>query len=181
VASIHADAELIREVHAGNTDAEAVLWEQYRARVRFFLLRRLNGDREAADDLEQEVFIALLKAVREGRLKETGNVGAYLYQTSFNLATLWARRARRAVPAGDVDLLHTDETPETIRLTTENHERLRRLVGALGSIDRRILDLRFGEEWSYREIATELALSENAVRQRVCRAVAGLRGRLLER
>jgi RNA polymerase sigma factor (sigma-70 family) len=172
---------LIQEIHAGSARAELALWERYRPRIWFFLLRRLDGDREAARDLEQEVFVALLQAIRDGRLTQSGNPGAYLYKTSSNLATRWMRRVRRNTPVGDADLTRTDDTPETIHLTQEAHETLRRMVGAIAALDRRILDLRFGEEWSYRRIAGELGLSEDSVRQRACRTVAGLRRGLNDR
>ncbi|MBN1422925.1 sigma-70 family RNA polymerase sigma factor [Candidatus Fermentibacteria bacterium] len=175
------DAELIRGILAGDTAAERSLWERYRGRVRFFILRRLRGDDAAAQDLEQDVFVALLLAVREGRLTETGNAGAYVYKISSNLTTRWTQHTRRSLPLGDTAALRSrEEDPEAIHLEKEAHERLRRLMASMGDAERRLLVLRFGEEWSYRKIAAELNLKEDAVRQRVCRAVAALRKGLTE-
>lgn len=174
------DAELVSRIRVGEGAAELSLWERYRSRVRLFLIRRLGAHDEFARDIEQEVFIALVHAVREGRLLEDGNVGAYVYKVSENLVARWREKSKRSTLTGWVDPGMTEDNPETFQIESERRHRLRRLLDALGPEERRILDLRFGQELSYRQIGEELKLSEDAARQRVCRIIAALRRRLEE-
>ena len=55
-----------------------------------------------------------------------------------------------------------------------------RRCGALSGADAEILLLKYGERWSYREIAERLGITEKAVDARLLRAEARLRHELAE-
>ncbi len=60
----------------------------------------------------------------------------------------------------------------------EHRATLFRLVGALPGDQRRVIIMRFAEERSIREIATDLGRSEGAVKQLQWRALQNLRARM---
>lgn len=168
------DAELIRRISQGDQDAEVILWQRYQGRIRFFLVRRLPM--EAVSDVMHDVYLALATAVREGRLTEDGNVGGYLYGTCVNLVARWSKTARRHLSMPDMDHLPTgDQDRGEPCAGREVIVKLRRLLSSLGQLDRRLLALRFVHGLSYREISNECGMSEEAARQRVCRALSRLR------
>lgn len=150
----------------------------FQRRVRFFIFRKVHGDREATDDLEQEVFLALQRAIRSGRLSDAEAIAAYAYKTCANLVTRWRDREERTVALTNPNLSCSEENPEKLAINAEAHEQLRKCVDKLRSIDRQILVLHFAEEWSYRDIGDTLSLTEENTRQRACRALARLRERL---
>ena len=172
------DARLLERIRAGEVQAEADLWEKYRRRIRLFILLKVFRRQEVADDLEQDVFIALQQAVRDGRLTEPENVGAYLYKTASNVVSRWRELARRTFPMGGQAQPPLDDNPEIVEIAREASTQLRAAVEKIRPIDKQLLILRFGEEWSYRKIALFVGMTEENARQRVCRAIARLRVRL---
>jgi len=169
------DALLLSRIRDGDVEAEGELWERYQPRIRFFILRKVFGNMETAADLEQEVFLALQKAARTGRLSNPGTIGSYLYKTSLNQVLRWKERDKRSVPIAHPDFPCTEENPETLHLDSETLSQLQDTVDRLHLIDRRVIILRYAEEWSYRQIGTTLGISEDNARQRACRAIARLR------
>jgi RNA polymerase sigma factor (sigma-70 family) len=168
------NVELMRRIQRGDVEAEGELWGKYRNGIRFLLLRKLSGRRQVAEDIEQEVFLALQKALRGGELSDPGRLGAYLHRVSLNLVARWWRGERRTGPLEGVDEPRTDETPESIEIDRETVGWLRRALQIMRPADRRILALRYGQEWSYARIGEVLDLKEEAARKRASRAIARL-------
>jgi len=56
------DEELMLQTQRGNVYAFELLFERYRARVFGFILRTLNGRRQEAEELMQDIFLKLFKA-----------------------------------------------------------------------------------------------------------------------
>src|SRR5688572_6964850 len=69
---------------------ERKLWHQFAGRIRGYGLRHLR-DATAADDLVQRVLLAVLTAVREGRVQDLDRLDAYVLGTCRN-ATMDLRR-----------------------------------------------------------------------------------------
>jgi RNA polymerase sigma-70 factor (ECF subfamily) len=64
-------------------------------------------------------------------------------------------------------------------VTQERQERTRRAMSRLAGADAEILLLKYGEQWSYRQIAERLGITENAVDSRLLRARGRLRQELI--
>lgn len=168
------NAELIERIKGGDSEAEGELWSKYRNGVRFLLLKKLFGRVEVAEDIEQEVFLALQNALRTGRLEDPRRLGAYIQQICANLAARWWEREKRPASLDDVGEPRTDVNPETIGIEKETTDRLRDALRAMRPKDRQILALRYAEEWNYRRIGAFLDLAEEAARKRASRAIARL-------
>ena len=73
------------------------------------------------------------------------------------------------------------EAPVTVELEREERQKaVRTAVHRLPDVQRRVVVLRFGHEWSVRQVADELGKSEAAVKQLTYRAVNRLREILVE-
>jgi RNA polymerase sigma-70 factor (ECF subfamily) len=152
------------------TDIEAAV-ARFGPRVRLFARRHL-GDRHAADDFAQDVLITVLRALREGRVRETERLGAFVLGTC-RLALRDVHRNRRRRD----ELLRRfggDLEPERPREPTLDRTRLAECMAKLGEQDRAVLVLTFYADQSAGEIAAALGLSDGNVRVTRHRALVRL-------
>ena len=144
------------------------LYDRYFDRVYAFVSRRAS-DRALAEDVTAEVFHHALANL--GRYEWRGlPLSAWLFRIASNaLADRWRHdaRERNEVPDDVVDP-HEAET-------LERRVMLFQLVDRLPEAQRQVIQMRFVEERSIREIAAALGRSEGAVKQLQLRAVENLR------
>src|SRR6476619_6073545 len=74
------DAELVRQIGAGDNEAETELFRRMAPRIRLYGLRHLR-DEHASDDLTQQVLMTTLKALRAGRLREPEKLASFVLGT----------------------------------------------------------------------------------------------------
>jgi RNA polymerase sigma-70 factor (ECF subfamily) len=148
--------------------------------LRTVVMARL-GERQAVDDVMQEV--ALAAVAQRAPLHDVTRIGAWLYQLAVRQALLYRRRRGRQrkllgdyawVQAGDSALGHSPDPLETL-LRCERRALVREALWRLPRRDREILLLKYTEDWSYRELAGHLGVSESAVEARLHRARKRLR------
>jgi RNA polymerase sigma-70 factor (sigma-E family) len=154
-------------VTAGREDFEAFVAAQYDALLRTAYL--LTGDHHDAEDLLQQ---ALVRAVGAwGRID--GDPGPYVRTILVrqNVSRWRGRRWRE---------LHTAEPPEVGVSDDGADDRiaLHRALGSLAPRQRAVIVLRYYEDLSEADIATELGLSVGTVKSHASRALAALRSHL---
>jgi RNA polymerase sigma-70 factor, ECF subfamily len=148
----------------------ADLYELHFERVYAYVSRRVMN-REAAQDITSEVFHRAL-ANLPGYEWRGVPFGVWLFRIAANaIADRWSRMARESgEPAADLPA-HSDVHLEDV----EDRARLFRLVNTLPDDQRRVIEMRFAEERSIREIARALGKSEGAIKQLQFRAIRSLR------
>ncbi len=156
-------ADLVQRIAAGDTDAERLLFERYH-RGLLFLLQRLTGSPEQAEDLRQETFRIVLERLRGRSLEQPEGLLGFLRGTARNLVLAERRKAnRRPLESGSEELAEmADPAPSAAEslVRAEDARLFRRLLGELRSERDRQLLLRFyvaGEE--KQEICRTLGLS----------------------
>jgi RNA polymerase sigma-70 factor (ECF subfamily) len=155
----------------------ADLYERNFARVYAYIARRVDN-REEAQDLTAEVFHRALANL--GRFEWRGvPFAAWLFKLASNaLADRWKSAARETgnPSAHAIEEISDPEVfdPEDI----ERRARLFELVRHLPEDQRRVIEMRFAEEKSIREIAQALRRTEGAVKQLQFRALDTLRQRM---
>jgi RNA polymerase sigma-70 factor (ECF subfamily) len=176
------EAEERRLVEAAQRDSArfADLYENYFELVYAYVARRAR-DRSDAEDLTSEVFRKALANL--SRFQWTGApFAAWLFRIASNMI---ADRAKRLAREGNVSFDESVSTsaPGQVQASLEEVERqahMFRLVGELAEDQRRVLVMRFAEEKSIREIASELGRSEGAVKQLQFRALENLRAKVAD-
>jgi RNA polymerase sigma-70 factor (ECF subfamily) len=153
----------------------AELYERHFHQVYAYVARRTR-DRSEAQDLTAHVFQQALANI--GKFKWRGApFVTWLYRIAANAIADEARKKSREVA-------ETEDTAKTsVDSDLEQVERRARLfqaVEALPEDQRKVILLRFGEEKSIREIASDLNRSEGAVKQLQFRGLENLRARLRE-
>jgi RNA polymerase sigma-70 factor (ECF subfamily) len=129
-------------------------------------------DRHAAEDITSEVFQQALAHLPRFEWRGAP-FSAWLYRIAANaIADRWKAQAReRGTPAPEPSV-----EPDLVAI--ERQARLYRLVGQLPDEQRRVIEMRFVEQKSIREVAAVLGKSEGAVKQLQFRGIEGLRSRM---
>lgn len=147
------------------------LYELHFDRVYAYIAARVRG-RAEAEDLTAEVFHHALARLPKFEWRGAP-YAAWLYRIAANAITDRARRLERerGLPEPAMDPASEPAEP------AEERARIFGLVRELPAEQRRVLEMRFVEEKSIREIAAALGRTEGAVKQLQFRAVQTLRAR----
>ncbi len=168
------DQYLIIAMQSGDQKAFEVLYQRYWSEVYTMIYRRIN-DREVAKDIVQDIFVNLWryrdKIIAEGSLAPLLNV------TAKKQAISWYRK-QSASKQREL-LYHGDEVlvaPSITELETkELQELLDTEIGKMPANMQQSFRLSRYENKSIKEIATELSLSEQTVRNNISMALDRLR------
>lgn len=156
------DAELVRQIGAGDPNAEAELFRRMAPRIRLYGLRHLR-DEHAADDLTQQVLITTLEALRAGRLREPEKLASFVLGTC-RMTVLdlrrGARRKERLLEQFGPDVLAPAPAPGP-RL---DREQLARCVQNLKERERAVVIMTFYDEQTSGDVCNFLGVSEANVR-----------------
>jgi RNA polymerase sigma factor (sigma-70 family) len=161
---------LVERIRRQEPSAEEEFVRLFSGRVAFLVLARTR-DREAARDLTQDVMLAVVLALRNGRLREAERLAAFVYGTARNVINNYLRMRGRQPKVDPIDEgLHLATMPDPIE-HTERAALVQRALGALDSTDRKILLLTLVEGLKPGEIAVRLGLASEVVRTRKSRAL----------
>lgn len=162
------DDRLLIEAAQANPARFVELYDRYVDLVYAFAIRRTRN-RATAEDITSQVFEHALRTI--GRFEWRGvPVAAWLFRIAANaLADHWKERAR-----------DTHDPPPDVPDASEAEDIERRLVlnqhvGRLPDLQRQVIEMRFAEEKSIREVAAALGRSEGAIKQLQLRALENLR------
>ena len=156
------DEALMQEFQGGSRAAFEELFARYRKPLYGFFGRRLNNS-ERAEDLTQETFLAVIRAV--SRYEPRASVRTYLYGIALKNSA-WSSALGLGITEPN-----TDRTPDSVLWVRQAMERL-------DASDREILMLREYEQLSYSEIAELLRIPVNTVRSRLFRSRLALKSYL---
>lgn len=150
---------------------EHAICERYKARILAYGLRHLR-DRVAAQDLVQHVLLAVLQALRAGRVEDQSRLDAYVLGTCRN-AAMDMRRAemRQRRIAQEAASFPAEYEPPTLSV---DRLRLEQCLRGLEPRDRAIVVATFLEDRGADEIARAMSLTPTNVRVIRHRALAKL-------
>lgn len=188
------DAELAERLRQRDEHAFLSLYDRHRSAV-FRFLMHMTGSITVAEELTQEVFVAILDAMRAGTIKQfnpqKGTLEGYLLGIARNLARAERRRANRVVsldcvpetPEWErlVNAMVKENSPRDIASVIAAHSEMKILYRAILELPdhyREALVLCSLQEKSYREAAVILQCSEGTVASRMNRAKAILAAKL---
>jgi RNA polymerase sigma-70 factor (ECF subfamily) len=165
----------------------AAFFEQHFERV-YALVYRLLGDRHAAEDATQEVFLKIHRAAHT--LDPDREPLPWITTIAYNVCRdLWRsgayRLSRQAASIddpehGDTQLTSRTDDPEQALLAAERIDQVQRAISALPETLRAVVVLREYQGASYEQIAEMTGTTPVAARKRYSRALAEL-GTMLEK
>lgn len=151
----------------------------------FRTLARLTGDHDSLEDLAQEVFLRLFRALPHFR--EEAQLSTFLYRIVVNVVNDEFRRRQQARRASSIEedeteaLAHPAPGPAQLLEKAQVQEAVEAALRELGPRDRAILTLHYQEERSYEEIAAILDQPMGTVKTNLYRARERLKVIMKER
>jgi RNA polymerase sigma-70 factor, ECF subfamily len=188
----HRDRRLIRRLKQGDDRAFEELVRLYQNRI-FGLMLRMIGNRQEAEDLAQEVFITVHRAI--GSYRGEGRFQTWLYRIATNtcknrIKYLKGRNFHRSVPVEDTPEAHAPDEgpvvalqaqiagPEAMTEGARLETAVQRELGALDPEHRLLIVLRDIEGMSYQDMLRVTGLQEGTLKSRLHRARVALKDRL---
>ncbi len=161
---------LVLAIASGVREAEQTFVLKYLPQVRAMLLARTR-DPELAADLQQDVMIEAICALRRGQLRDAAKLSSFVLGIARNLLNSHFQGAARR----PISLEFPDELPDLAPATDSVAERqeqdlAKRAISTLELVDQSILQLTLVEGLKPGAIAQRLRLSPDVVRQRKVRA-----------
>lgn len=176
---VEEEQQLVEEAKSGNAEAFGALYDQYMPKIYRFVLLRVGGNREEAEDLTHEVFTHAWQNIPT--YSERGfPLSSWLYQIARNRIIDHFRTKKSNVPLDEyvateeIDEAFGPDVDATLAL-----ERVQEAIAKLGEEQQTVLIMRFVEDRPTSEVAKVLGKTEGAVRLVQHRALRALRDILI--
>ena len=165
------DNELIKEFQEGKEAAFNELVDRYLSSTYGFFTK-FTDSKEEAEDLAQDIFIKMYKALKKFRFES--EFKTYLYRANINMSNTYLRRNKWK------NMLHLDQISEPEYIDTTNEDKWKRkelwdAIARLPKIQRMVVTMRTAENLPYKEIAKIMNISENSAKVNYYHAVEALK------
>lgn len=179
---MRSDNELVAAFIAGNNEAFDTLLSRYQDRLYSYIQYYIHN-RDLADDLFQETFVKAIVCLRQGGYQESGYFYAWLTRIAHNLLIdhLRAERHDEVQYADDGATLWNDNpqlldsSRESELVTEQVLKDVKRLVEHLPEEQREMVQLRYYQGLSFKEIAALTGVSINTALGRMRYAILNMR------
>jgi RNA polymerase sigma-70 factor (ECF subfamily) len=166
------DEDYVRRLRDGDRWTEEHFLSYFQQLLLIKLRRRLPS-LHAIDDVRQEVFARVFRALRapDGGIRDGRKLGAYVNTVCNNVVFEIYRQADRTEPLLDSHLnITTSEDVENALVTGEERERVRRVIDELPKRDAAILRALFLEERSNDDVCNTFRVDRGYLRVLLHRA-----------
>lgn len=175
------DQELILAYLDGNDRAFEVLLNRHRDKI-YTSIYLFVKDRDLAEDIFQDVFIKIIKTLRNGKYNHEGKFLQWAMRISYNMCVDHFRKNKRktkvsATETFDIfDVLESPEdNKETSIIKSQLHKKVRELVDKLPEEQREVVILRHYADMSFKEISQLTRVSINTALGRMRYALINMR------
>lgn len=183
-----ADDQLVTAYAAGDNEAFDTLLNRHQANI-FAYIQHMVSDPDLANDIFQETFVKAIMAIKQGRYTGDGRFAAWLARIAHNLVFDSYRQDKSATLVStdneEVNMLNRKElsegTIEDAIIDTQIMDDVRGLVSALPDDQRAVVEMRYYEDLSFKEIAERTGVSINTALGRMRYAILNMRRRIKER
>jgi RNA polymerase sigma-70 factor (family 1) len=182
VAPLQNESLLLRQLAGGDPAGFAGIYDHYSAAIHAFVLQYVHSP-QMADDLSQEIFLKIWE--NRATMSGVGSFRAYLFTAARNhtLNTLRSAFRREAtlnevishVRTGDTTYTGSSEPASDRLLTHEYAAFLKKAVDDLPPRCREVFRLCREQSMSYEEVAAELGIARNSVRNHMVLSLKLLR------
>ncbi len=174
------DAECVRKLQRGETDAFETLIRRHQKTI-FNLAYRMLGDYDEAAEISQETFLSAYRAI--GNFRGDANFSTWLYRIALNHATTRRKslntRQQRSVPMENSEPASDPNPgpPESME-KKEIRQRVQQALNRLEPDDAAVILLRDLQDVPYEEVARVLEVPIGTVKSRLHRARQALKSEL---
>ena len=179
------DKELIRSYISGNEKAFETLLMRNKDRVFGYIISKVRNE-ELANDIFQEVFIKVIRTIRNGSYNEEGKFLPWVLTISHNLVVDHFRKSAKMKMVSESSskseefnifsvLKLTDENVEDAMIKSQIENDVVRLIEHLPTEQRDVLNYRIFKGMSFKDIAEKEDISINTALGRMRYALINLR------
>lgn len=176
------DEALVILYAQGNNTAFDVLLNRYKSSIHsyiYFIVR----NRELAEDIFQETFVKVIITIKQGRYTDNGKFKAWITRIAHNLIidNFRQERSENTISNDDVevDLFNNskfcDSTIEDSMIRGQILSDVKKLVNHLPDNQREVLEMRYYQDLSFKEIADLTGVSINTALGRMRYAILNMR------
>lgn len=182
ILSTMTDEELVVMYADGNDEAFDQLLGRHQQVVFSYILYTIRN-KNLADDFFQETFCKAITTIRQGRYTESGRFRSWLMRIAHNLMIDYFRQKKNEKTLSNdewgMDLFNNptlcEETVEGELVRRQVHSDVKKLVKHLPHTQREVVEMRYYEELSFKEIADNTGVSINTALGRMRYAILNMR------
>lgn len=182
ILSTMTDEELVVMYADGNDEAFDQLLDRHQQVIFSYILYTIRN-KNLADDFFQETFCKAITTIRQGRYTESGRFRSWLMRIAHNLMIDYFRQKKNEKTLSNdewgIDLLNNptlcEETVEGELVRRQVHSDVKKLVKHLPHTQREVVEMRYYEELSFKEIADITGVSINTALGRMRYAILNMR------
>lgn len=176
------DETLVALYANGENEAFNVLLNRYRDRL-YTYIYYIVRNAELAEDIFQETFMKAIITIRQGRYNENGKFSAWLRRIAHNLIIDSFRQEKFenmvSCDEPELNILNNiklaEGTVENAIVNRQILEDVRHLMNSLPDEQREVVQMRFYQNLSFKEIAEQTGVSINTSLGRMRYAILNLR------
>ncbi len=169
------DDELLQAIKGDDTAAFKVLYDKYWKALYIKACQRV--DKDDAKDMVQEVMITCWRRRKHIEIKAGGDIGAYLFAAiKYRVISHYAFSSAEIKEPAFFDIL--DKVYSNELETKELQQRIEAAISKLPARMQQIFRMSREEDYSITEIAQQLQLSEQTVKNQLTEALKRLRASL---
>jgi len=182
------ESELINRAKSGDKSALTDIVQLYEKKIYNFALRYLHN-KEDAEDVLQETFISVIKAINS--FKGNSSLSTWIYRIAANASLMKLRTRKRVFESFDEDVIdlsrdypsvnqHLSRSPLDVVGDKELAENITKNIDSLSPKYRSVFLLRDVEGFSAKEVSHMLNMTIPAVKSNLRRARIALRDKLAD-
>jgi RNA polymerase sigma-70 factor (ECF subfamily) len=175
--------EMLVDLYAqGNNSAFDVLLNRYRKSIHSYIFYIVRNH-DLTEDLFQETFMKVIMTIKQGRYTDNGKFKAWITRIAHNLVIDNFRQERNENTISndevEVDLLNDmklcDSNVEDYMVQEQVYSDVKKLVKHLPDNQREVLEMRYYQDMSFKEIADITGVSINTALGRMRYAILNMR------
>lgn len=176
------DEQLVKAYAQGSNEAFDTLLKRHQDRVFNYILRIIKNE-DIANDIFQETFVKAILTIKQGRYTENGKFPAWISRIAHNLIIDYYRQEKsenlQSADLEDVNILNRKElceaTIEDNLIAEQITADVKYLIQELPPLQREVLNMRYYQNLSFKEIAEQTNVSINTALGRMRYAIINLR------
>lgn len=176
------DEELVVSYAEGNDCAFEILLSRHKQSLFSYILYMIRN-RDLADDIFQDTLIKAILTIKQGRYIDSGKFRAWITRIAHNLIVDYFRQERNENTVSndeyEFDLFNNfrlcEDNIEATMVKAQVFDDVRKLVEYLPDSQREVLNMRYYQELSFKEIADKTGVSINTALGRMRYAILNMR------
>jgi len=171
------DESYLQRLRGGDFPTEQHFVDYFGQLLLIKLRSRLRSS-QSVDDIRQETFVRVLKAVRTGGVRSAEGLGSFVNSICNNVLQEYYRSSARSVSSQDEAPLDPPDTSidlDSMLVAKQTREQVRHTLSMLSEKDRRLLRALFFEEKDKDEICNEFGVDRDYLRVLLHRAKQSFR------